>query len=90
MKNKLQAFIMGIALTSSVATVWAANVKDINYSSKANALLGGGQYYIYNVRCSDGRKAVISGWDGKKTWCLDKSKKQCSNDQLKTAKEACQ
>lgn len=90
MKHRWMALLTGVAMAFAMSPGWAANVKDINYASKANALLGGGQYYIYHVRCSDGKKKVISGWDNRKKWCLGKSKKKCSNDQLQTAKQACQ
>jgi hypothetical protein len=76
-----------IALGMSM-TAWAATPKDINYASKGTAF-GGGKYYIYNVRCSDGSKKTISAWDERKTWCVGNSKKNCSNDQLQAAKEAC-
>lgn len=77
---------MGIGIS---VNAFAATPKDINYTSKAKSF-GGGTYYIYNVRCSDGSKKVISAWDKRKKWCVGKSKKHCSNDQLKTAKRACQ
>ncbi|WP_177428566.1 hypothetical protein [Candidatus Venteria ishoeyi] len=67
---------------------FAATPKDIKYASKGNALIGG-KYYIYNVRCSDGKTRKISSWDKRKKWCVGTSKRNCSNDQLKTAKKAC-
>jgi len=62
---------------------WAASPTDIQYASKS------GDTRVYNVRCSDGQKTQISSWDDRKTWCVGTRKKNCSNDQLKTAKEAC-
>lgn len=47
------------------------------------------QYSIYAVRCTDGTNRTITAWDGRKKWCVGVSEKNCSNDQLKTAKQAC-
>ena len=79
---------LACAVLSISMGAFAATPKDINYASKKKAF-GGGTYYIYNVRCSDGSKRTISAWDKRKKWCVGKSKKNCSNDQLKTAKKAC-
>jgi hypothetical protein len=69
-------------------SVFAASPKDINYAGKGSSF-GGGKYYIYSVRCSDGSKKVISAWDKRQKWCVGKKKKNCSKDQLQAAKEAC-
>lgn len=66
----------------------AATPKDINYASKGSGMLGG-EYYIYNVTCSDGKTRKISAWDKRKEWCVGTERSNCSNDQLKAAKQAC-
>lgn len=71
----------GMLLTAAPA--WSASPTNIQYASKS----GGAK--LYNVRCSNGKKTQISSWDNRKTWCVGKRKKNCSNDQLKTAKSAC-
>jgi hypothetical protein len=69
--------------------VFAATPTDINYCSKG-ATAFGTTYSTYTVRCSDGAKREITAWDNRKTWCVGSSKKDCTNDQLKAAKKACQ
>ncbi len=82
----MQQKMMSAALAAGMmmaSSVWAASPTNIEYASKS------GDAKLYNVRCSDGKKTEISSWDDRKTWCVGKSKQSCSNDQLKTAKDAC-
>lgn len=78
---------LSVALMAS-STAFAANVVDIKYSEKGNSMLNG-EYRIYKVSCSDGKTKKISAWDKRRQWCVGTSKRNCSNDQLKTAKRAC-
>ena len=80
----LLATVFALSCTASFAAV----PKNIKYASKGTALMGG-KYYIYTVYCSDGKKRKISAWDKRKKWCTGTGKKNCSNDQLKTAKKVC-
>lgn len=67
---------------------FAAEPKNITYKSKGKSLLSG-EYYEYQVHCKDGKTRTITAWDQKKKWCVGDSNK-CTNDQLKTAKMACE
>jgi len=46
-------------------------------------------YSTYVVRCTDETNRTITAWNGRKKWCVGISTKNCTNDQLKTAKQAC-
>lgn len=85
---KKALYLAACAAICASLTVSAATPKDINYAGKGSSF-GGGKYYIYSVRCSDGSKRVISAWDNRKKWCVGKKKKNCSKDQLQAAKKAC-
>jgi len=67
---------------------YAATPTDINYSAKGSTTFGT-RYTVYTVRCSDGSKKKISSWNKRKKWCIGRSQRGCTNDQLKTAKKAC-
>ena len=82
-------YALGCSVFCVSLTSFAASPKDINYAGKGSSF-GGGKYYIYNVRCSDGSTKVISAWDERKEWCVGKKRQNCSNDQLQAAKKACQ
>jgi len=87
--NRLQSFLWACLLSMSLAWMipaHAAQPTNINYSGK------GTDYRLYTVRCSDGKKRMITSWRKKKDnkWCVGKAKKnKCSNSQLKAAKKAC-
>ncbi|MCP4700846.1 MAG: hypothetical protein GY862_28930 [Gammaproteobacteria bacterium] len=87
-KKKILYAVLCVMLLGSVDMAFAARVKDIQRGAKKKTMFGE-KYQIYRVRCSDGSKRTISAWNKRKKWCLGKSKKKCSNDQLKTAKSAC-
>lgn len=87
MKKSLLAIACAALVGAGV--VYAATPTDIKYASKGSAMLGG-DYLKYTVVCSDGKKREITAWDNRKKWCVGTSKSgDCSNDQLKTAKQAC-
>jgi len=86
-RQSAYALITLMLCVVSVAS-YAASPQDIRFAGKGNSLLGG-SYHIYNVRCSDGSKRVISAWNKRKKWCIGKKKKGCTNDQLTTAKRVC-
>lgn len=88
MKKMLYAMFCGALVIS--AQIFAATPTDINYCSKGTTFTGA-KYSIYTVRCSNGSKREITAWDNRKKWCVgNASKKNCSNDQLKAAKNACE
>lgn len=87
-QRKLLVCLLACSAILFSGTSFSATPKDIKYASKGTATFGG-KYYIYNVRCSDGKSRKISSWDKRKKWCVGTRKKNCSNDQLKTAKRAC-
>lgn len=66
----------------------AAGATDIAFVTKKSTLLGN-TYHIYNVRCSSGKKAQVSAWDEKKTWCKGTRKERCYRNQLKAANAVC-
>lgn len=88
--NRLSSFLWACLLSMSLAwtfPVYAAQPTNINYSGK------GSDYRLYTVRCSDGKKRMITSWRDKKDnkWCVGKGKKnRCSSSQLKAAKKACE
>lgn len=86
-KNSIFTLFSAVLIALSFSAS-AASVTDIKYSSKGNAMLGG-EYRIYTVSCSDGSSKKISAWEERKKWCIGTSKRNCSNDQLKTAKRVC-
>lgn len=77
--------ISGLGITGVVI---AATPTDINYCSKGTTAWGT-KYSTYTVRCSDGGKREITAWDNRKKWCVGTSN-DCTNDQLKAAKKACE
>ncbi len=85
----LQTFLgscLVILSLSALPSVQAAQPTNINYSGKGNG------YRLYTVRCSDGKKRMITSWRKKKSdkWCLGKGKKsRCTRSQLNAAKKAC-
>lgn len=88
MKNFLLTVLGGFALIFSLPA-FSATPTDINYCSKGKTFTGS-RYSIYTVRCSNGSKREITAWNKRKKWCVgNASKKNCSNDQLKAAKKAC-
>jgi hypothetical protein len=80
--------IVGMVGMLCSAAAFAGSPKDIKYASKESNVLGG-EYYIYNVLCSDGKTRKISAWDKRKEWCAGTKRSNCSNDQLKAAKQVC-
>jgi len=78
-----------VGVLCSATSSFAASPKDIKYASKQSNMLGG-EYYIYNVICSDGKKREISAWNKRKEWCSSTKRADCSSDQLKAAKKACE
>jgi hypothetical protein len=80
--------IVGMVGVLCSAAAFAGSPKDIKYASKESNVLGG-EYYIYNVLCSDGKTRKISAWDKRKEWCPGTKRSNCSNDQLKAAKNVC-
>jgi len=85
MKRLIYAIVTASAMIS--VSVLASQPTDINYSSKGTTALGI-EYSTYTVKCSDGSKRKITSWDKRKKWCIGTSRK-CTNDQLRTAKQAC-
>jgi hypothetical protein len=84
-----KAVLAIIALTGSSA-VFAAKPVKIKYIEDvitANNLI----YSHYQVECSNGRTANISAWNNRKKWCVGKGRQDnCSKEQIKAAKKACQ
>ncbi len=78
-----------VGVLCSATSSFAASPKDIKYASKQSNMLGG-EYYIYNVICSDGKKREISAWNKRKEWCPGTKRTNCSSDQLKAAKKVCE
>lgn len=69
----------------------ACSPTNIRYCKKeeTGGLFGGGESYsTYSVRCSNGTTRTITSWEKGKKWCVGKSS-DCSGDQLKAAKKAC-
>ena len=63
---------------------------NISYCKQGSTFLGS-KYKTYTVRCSDGTRRSITAWNDNKKWCVGAgSQDQCTNDQLKAAKMACQ
>ncbi|MCP4700845.1 MAG: hypothetical protein GY862_28925 [Gammaproteobacteria bacterium] len=86
MKSFLVAVCCGGMLVS--AHTFAAQPTDINYCAKGKS--GSEKYSIYTVRCSDGSKREITAWNNRKKWCVgNASKRNCSGNQLTSAKKAC-
>ncbi len=83
--KRTRAFILLLALT---LPAFAAMPTDISYSSKKSSMFSG-EYHIYNVRCSDGKKQKISAWDKKRKWCSGTKNKECFSSQLKAASAVC-
>jgi hypothetical protein len=81
------SYVLGSLLMVWGMQAFANQPTDINYSSKGSTALGT-EYSTYTVRCSDGSKREITSWDKRKKWCVGTSN-NCTDDQLKTAKEAC-
>ncbi|MEN9847894.1 MAG: hypothetical protein RL368_634 [Pseudomonadota bacterium] len=81
------SYVLGSMLMVWGGSAIASQPTDINYSSKGSTALGT-EYSTYTVRCSDGAKREITAWDKRKKWCVGTSN-HCTNDQLKTAKDAC-
>lgn len=86
--KKFRCFLIGCGMLFITTQVFAATPTDINYCSKGRTAFGS-KYSTYTVRCSDGGKREITAWNNRKKWCVGKSK-NCTNDQLKAAKKACQ
>lgn len=84
-RTTMFSFTLGLLLISSLA---AAN-QPINITYKSRGANDDGDFSKYSVSCTDGSSRIISAWDNRKQWCIGTSKKQCTNDQLKTAKRAC-
>lgn len=82
------SYVMGGCALLTSALAFAATPTDINYCSKGTTAFGT-QYSTYTVRCSDSSKREITAWDNRKKWCVGKSN-DCTNDQLKAAKKACE
>lgn len=85
---KKLSFLLGCCALLAGAQVSAATPTDINYCSKGTTAFGT-KYSTYTVRCSDGGKREITAWDDRKKWCVGKTD-DCTNDQLKAAKKACE
>ena len=80
--------VVGMVGLLCSATTFAGTPKDIKYASKESNVLSG-EYYIYNVLSSDGKTRKISAWNKRKEWCAGTKHSNCSNDQLKAAKQVC-
>ena len=87
MLKQLQVMCIACAIVALSPVTYAAKPTDINYCKKGRTAFGK-RYSTYTVRCSDGQKREITAWNKRKKWCVGKSK-NCSNDQLKAAKKAC-
>lgn len=89
----MKKFWLGVAIGGMVMlmagqNIWSAEPRDITYKGKGSKLMKG-RYFEYLVHCSDGKTRSITAWDKRKKWCVKKSG-ECTNDQLKAAKMACQ
>lgn len=70
---------------------FAAQPTNINYAGKGSTF-GGENYRLYAVRCSNGKKNMITKWNSRSydQWCVGKaSEKRCSSSQLKAAQHTC-
>jgi len=82
----LTLIVLLCALYSSPS--FAATPKDIRFLTKSKSIFSG-TYYVYRVRCSDGRKGKISAWEKKRKWCKGRQKKRCFRKQMHAAKAVC-
>jgi hypothetical protein len=87
MLKQVQIILIACAIGLLSPISYAAKPTDINYCKKGRTTFGK-RYSTYIVRCSDGQKREITAWDERQKWCVGQSD-NCTNDQLKAAKKAC-
>jgi len=66
---KIFTVIISWFLSIIFSSVAAAMPTKIFFSSQANTS-NGETYYVYQVKCDDGRHTTISSWNNNKQWCL--------------------
>lgn len=79
-----------LANSSNSNTILAeSKVKFIKFVGTKTTILGT-EYKVYTVRCSDGKKGIISSWNDGKKWCVGETQDECSHDQMETAEKVCE
>lgn len=68
---------------------FAAEPTSIKYVEEI--ITSGNNIYIhYKVKCSDGRRMDISGWNNGSKWCIGRGKQDtCAKTRVKIARRAC-
>jgi hypothetical protein len=68
---------------------FAAKPTSIKYVEEI--ITNGNNIYIhYKVKCSDGKRVDISGWNDGKKWCIGRGKQNtCAKTRVKIARRAC-
>ncbi len=84
--KKLVYTLLGLGMAVSIG-VSAAVPTHISYYKQGRTFFGT-EYKIYKVRCSNGVQRDITGWDNNKKWCIG-TNRQCTNNQLQTARNVC-
>jgi hypothetical protein len=78
-----------VLANSSNAFLAESKVKFIKFVGTKKTLLGT-EYKVYTVRCSDGKKGIISSWNDGKKWCIGETQDECSHEQMTTAEKVCE
>lgn len=86
MKAFLSTVIV-VLLSASLVAV-AASPSQINFKARKKSLFHG-PYKVYQVRCTDGSKGLISHWEKAKPWCIGTRRGRCFTSQLKAAAAVC-
>jgi hypothetical protein len=84
--KKLAYVLLGLGIAVSVG-VNAAVPTNIAYYKQGKTFFGT-EYKVYRVRCSNGVRRDITGWEGNRRWCVGMSR-QCTHNQLQTARSVC-
>lgn len=84
--KKLVYTLFGLGMVVSVG-VSAATPTNISYYRQDETFFGT-EYKVYKVRCSNGARRDMTSWNDSKKWCVGMSR-QCTNNQLQTARNVC-
>lgn len=77
------------ALAAFSAGSLAAKPTSIVFQSNQETAEGTA-FASYMVKCSNGKKAEVTAWDGRRKWCVgDAGSENCTKKQISAAKDAC-
>jgi hypothetical protein len=79
-----------IALSMMISTFYCHAAKPVKIIPVKSDVIGGKEYRLYSVECSNGAKQPVTAWDSGKHWCVgEASENDCGKKQIRAAKKAC-